>query len=530
MEIYADKGVFRPKEDIILTVTVAESCRVGITLTRLDEIAGEYAFDCQRGENRLTLPGFDCEMAGFGVLCRGGGEEARCAFDVQKGLRIFRYGFLSDFSPADADRTDVLSMAKHHVNAVQFYDWSYRHDELVAPAEDYRDMMGKHNSLPVIRDKIRACHERGMRALGYGAVYAAGAAYAESHPEQRLYTGAGPLKFIDVFSIMDLRSDWAEHIIREYQRAAELGFDGIHMDTYGFPKTALDCAGHTVHLEDDFPRLIRRTRAALPDSTLVFNNVGAWPVESTMNEPVDAVYIEVWPPYDRYHHLKELILTARRAGKAVVMAAYPAAFRTAGEREALCSQLILSCVFAAHGATQLWFGEENAAVTQGYYADYSRLTPEQETALRRYDDFFVRYEELFFDSGLRDVSMTHFGWDNTEYRCSLPASVGGEAGKLWLILRERPGRKLLSVINLCGESSDLWAEGHGDCAVQINVQLDVQISGTARKILTASPDDKNGDMLTPEYAVVQGERSREVHITLPEVKRFAFLLIEDADV
>ncbi len=38
-------------------------------------------------------------------------------------------------------------------------------------------MMGKRNSLTVIRRKIAACHARGMRALGYGAVYAASEAF-----------------------------------------------------------------------------------------------------------------------------------------------------------------------------------------------------------------------------------------------------------------------------------------------------------------------------------------------------------------
>lgn len=526
MEIYAEKGVFTPDEKILLSILSDTACRAVITVTSLDTVVGEYEFDCPSGQFSFELPPMGCDFGGFGVRLRGNGEEARCAFDVQRELRVFRYGFLSDFSPADVDGGDVLAMAKHHINAVQFYDWSYRHDDLVAPADEYRDMMGKLNSLPVIRGKIEACHARGMKAIGYGAVYAASADYAEKYPEQRLYTGAGPLKFIDVFSIMNLRSDWWAHIVDEYRRAVGAGFDGIHMDTYGFPKTALDSAGHTLHLEDDFPALIQRTREALPDSTLVFNNVGAWPVERTMGEAVDAVYIEVWPPYERYHHLKELVLNAKKAGKPVVMAAYPAAFRTASAQEALSSQLILSCVFAAHGATQLWFGEENAAVTQGYYADYSRLTPEQETILRQYDDFFVRYEELFFDDSLRDVSMTHFGWDNMEYRCSLPASVSGEPGKLWLILREKPGKKLISVVNLCGESSDLWAEGHKECAAQKNVTLDVQFFGAVKKVLTATPDRAGGDLRPAEYDLVQGGHGPELHLTLPEIARFAFILIE----
>ena len=527
MEIYADKGVFRPGETITLTVVCESACRALVSVTSLERTIGEYTFDCLAGENTAELPAVNCAFGGFGVLCRSNaGGEARCVFDVQEGRKAFRYGFLSDFAPGDGDGSDVLCMAKHHINAVQFYDWSYRHDDLVAASDEYRDMMGKHNSLPVILAKIASCRARGMLSLGYGAVYAASRDYAEKYPEQRLYAGAEPITFIDTFSIMNLRSAWAEHIADEYRRAVSLGFDGIHMDTYGFPKTALDSEGRTVHLEEDFPRIIRHTRAALPTKTLVFNNVGAWPMERTMREAVDAVYIEVWPPYDRYHHLKNLILSAKESGKSVVMAAYPAAFRTAGEREALYSQEILACVFAAHGATQLWFGEENAAVTQGYYADYSRLTEEAERTLRAYDDFFVRYEELFFDDELCDVSMTHFLGENREYRCSLPASADGEPGKLWLILREKPGRKLISVINLCQEDSDRWAEAHRECAVQTDVGFDVQFFGKIQKIFTASPDREGGDLREVEYRTIETPRGAEVHFTLPTLGRFAFVLLE----
>ena len=44
-----------------------------------------------------------------------------------------RYGFLSDFSSGDGDRLDVEWMRDLHLNAVQFYDWMYRHDRLLPP-------------------------------------------------------------------------------------------------------------------------------------------------------------------------------------------------------------------------------------------------------------------------------------------------------------------------------------------------------------------------------------------------------------
>lgn len=532
MEIYPEKGRYLPGEDILLTIRYDGAAeRFCISVFQLDACIGMLDVARNGERTHLLLPQTLNEFCGLGVLCEtDDGEAASCAVDIQKDMHVFRYGFLSDFSRAETSEADVLAMAKHHVNAVQFYDWSYRHDALVAEFDDYTDMMGKQNSMDVIRRKIRACHSRGMRALGYGAVYAAGEAFAAQHPEWRLYARAGePIRFINVFAIMNLESGWREHIVSQYRAAMNAGFDGIHMDTYGFPKTAMDAKGKTVYLEDDFVPLIEQTRSALPESTLVFNNVGGWPVEWTMHAPVDAVYIEVWPPYERYEHLRQLILTAKHAQKPVVLAAYPAPFRLDTPERALNAQLVLMSAIAAHGATQLWFGEENAALTQGYYADYTRLTAEQEKLLRTYDDFFVRYEELLFDDRLVDVSMTHCGWDNEEYVCDTPYSVTGEGGKLWLVLREQGNRKLITLINLTGDESSLWNEGRNAPNTLKNITLRVQAFAKPVKAWTASPDRNDCAAEPIDFTSEQGERGDVLSFCLPSLERFAILYLETED-
>ena len=529
MELYPEKGRYLPGEDSSLSIQYDGAAeRFRISVFRLDQSI--LAFEVERTGPRttFTLPAQRDDFCGLGVLCEAGnGESASCAVDIQGEIRAFRYGFLSDFSRAETNEADVLAMAKHHVNTVQFYDWSYRHDTLVADFDDYTDMMGKPNSFAVIRKKIAACHQRGMCAVGYGAVYAASEPFAARHPDWRLYARAGePIRFIDVFAIMNLESGWREHIVSQYCAAVQAGFDGIHLDTYGFPKTALDAEGSTVYLENDFEPLIEQTRAALPEATLVFNNVGGWPVERTMHAPIDAVYIEVWPPYERYEHLRQLVTTAKRAKKPVVLAAYPAPFRLDTPERALNAQLVLMSAIAAHGATQLWFGEENAALTQGYYADYTRLTAEQERTLRAYDDFLVRYEELLFDDSLADVSMTHCGWDNEEYICDVPYSVTGEGGKLWLILREHANRKLITLINLAGDASSAWNEGRNAPESIENITLRVQAFSPVVRAWTASPDQNFGAAEPVTIVREQGARGDVLTIQLPPLKRFAILYLE----
>jgi len=529
MEIFPNKGVYTPQDHIELTIVCREDADAFfVEVFSLEKRLKSFHVRRAGRVTRLVLPPFPCRFGGFGVVCTADTME-RCstAFDVQAENRVFRYGFLSDFSKDDQNDGDILSMAKHHINAVQFYDWAYRHDTLLPEGDEYTDPMGKQNSLSTVRYKISECHKRGMRALGYGAVYAATEAFAHEHEAWRLYSGEGPMRFIQVFSIMNLRSPWREHIVEQYGRAVrDVGFDGIHMDTYGSPKTAYDKEGNVIRLEEDFPLLIDQTRRRLPEACLVFNNVGGWPMEETMRTAVDAVYVEVWPPCEKYSQLKSLLLKAAEARKSVVLAAYPAFFRTEEAGRALNAQLVLMSAIAAHGATQLWFGEENAAITQGYYADYSALSESQEKLLRAYDDFFVRYEELFFDASLKDVSMTHFGWDNEEYRCLSPASVDGSGDKLWLILREGGGKKLISVVNLCGDAEDRWAKGREKAIVQRNVEFLVQVFGSVKTVFAASPDMDNGNATACPYEIRQGDKGPVLKLCLSQIEHFSMIYIE----
>lgn len=524
MEIFPLKGVYKSTEEVKVLIENCKSQRIKIEVYNLNNrvFSKEYV----KGEKEITLGYFS--EGGYGVVAKTEDNECSCAFDVQNTNRIFRYGFLSDFSDSGKDNNDVLYMAKHHVNSVQFYDWSYRHHKLVSDTIEYTDMMGKKNNLITIKNKIDEVHKRGMSALGYGAVYAAAKDYAEAHPKYRLYGSKDkPIMFIDVFAIMNLNSGWQNHVISQYIDAVKnVGFDGIHMDTYGFPKTALDYKGNIIHLEKDFPVLIKNTRKALPEAKLVFNNVGNWPVDVTKKEDVDAVYIEVWPFYNTYYHLKEIINNAKSENKPVVIAAYPAAFRLDTAQRALSSEIILLSTINVHGATQLWFGEENAAITQGYYSDYKKLTTKQERILRRYEDFFVRYEELFFDNELVDVSLTHAGWDNTEYRFNFNYTVTGEPGKLWTIIREKPGLKLISIINLNGDESFEWQKGRNEAKTVRNIKMFIEVPEKVKSVFWMDPEKNNGSMQELRREIVEGVKFHELEITIPSIKNVVIAVIE----
>ena len=518
-------------QEISLLVDVTCVCTLELRVCKLDELVFGGSFVLNPGSNQLTLPAMT-SCGGYGVDCTFWGTcekaEAHTSF-VVGASPVIRYGFSCNFSPGHDVRNEIDAFLKMHVDTVQFYDWSFRHDNLVSTSPSYEDMMGKVNSLDVIRRETAMAHEKGMKVLGYGAVYAASGDYWQEHPEQGLYDGAGrPITFIDVFKIMNIAdAGWRKHMIDEYSKAvSEIGFDGIHLDTYGWPKSALDKDGIPVRLEEGLSSFIDECRERMraqcgKDPFLVFNNVGAWPVTWTMRSTVDVVYCEIWPPMTRYRDLSSLIGLCRTSGKPVVMACYPKAFRLDDARRAIECQLLLSFVIAMHGATQLFFGDGGAVLTQGYYPDDSPLAPWQLDLVRLYQDFFVRYQDLMTDIRLEDVSMTHQDWDNPEYRFSCPSSPCGEGGKVWCHIREDGQRKLVYLVNLIG-NDDLWNEGKSEPPV-VDVTVDVLILKNVRKAWYASPEGG--------HAVLSGTTSIEpkgmVFQCSIRLHRAAMIYIED---
>lgn len=550
IDLYPGKAQFITGEPIGLIIEatglecVYESAM--LIVTRLEAVVGEHIITIQEGRNNIDLEPFESEFGGYGVVLRLINRkdmllEYYTAFDVVLDpAKSIRYGFLSDFKTSDCENNeDVSNLRKFHINMVQYYDWAYRHDDLVPREEKYKDLMGKEMDLKSVKRKIEECHQYGMKALGYGAVYAASSEFYQEHREWGMYTSAGePLVFIDTFYLMDVSksSPWRKHIIEQYAKAiSEVGFDGIHMDTYGFPKTAYSYGNkQLIRLEEEYPSLIEETKQRvdreLEENYLIFNNVGNWPVKGVSTSPQAAVYIEVWNPYSEYEQIKQMIEDAKVAcqnSKPVILAAYLEPFRIDTMEQAANAAYLLTASITANGAYHLLLGEERGVLTQGYYVDYSVLTPEVFDKLRTYYDFIVQYMELFYDAELVDVSMTHIGWDNTEYRCNHPSwSVTAKPDTIWLTIREKEFRKVISMINLCGNYESSWNKGKSMPIEQKDIKVQVQIDYMAAGVYLTSPDYEHGKVHMLTYEMIKSERGWVVEFTVPQLSYWSTVWID----
>lgn len=493
-----DKAQYLLGENVRIHTPAAMSGAV-VTLLRLERAA---PCDVRREEGSLLL--LSPTEGSYGIRLET--EEAwwEGAFDVAAERRqVTRYGFLSDFSPGDGGADDVLWMRDLHLNAVQFYDWMYRHDELLPEGEreEYQDPLGRDTSLSVIREKVERCRACGMRPFAYGAVYAATPEMFRQHPQWGMYTMDGkPMMFAGWLHFMNIAADcgWTEHLLEQYRRVIRFGFSGIHMDTYGFPKRVWDAHRRPVDLSGEFAGLIGRAAHAVTEvdgsAGVIFNAVNNWPVETVADAPQDAVYIEVWPPNDAYCDLYRLIREARLcSGKPVVLAAYMRPFMEADVPGAERALRLAWAAISASGGTQLVFGEGCGALRDSYYVNYAHLRKEFLPVIQRYCDFLVRYADLLYNDSGMDTGRTASGGINEDIifqSGSRRFSPDGTADTIWTILRESAARITIHLLNLLGNNA-AWNEAKNEPPQVDGICLRLRLDRPVRGIYCASPDGES---------------------------------------
>ncbi len=499
---------------------------------------------------------------GLGIVAEINGAFGHTAIDCGSGP--VRYGFVSDFTPADGERDEgvIAFLLQNHITHVQFYDWAYRPHQFAPDASDevlYHDTMGKPIALYVVKDLLRAMHRSRIAGLAYGAVYAAGKEYITSHPKEALYDAEGnTYDLIEKFFIMNCDNpEWRERILSQYRYAVdEVGFDGIHMDTYGYPKWGWGVSAHAsspaakhvaagtvlknippklkgksfekIFLEASFVSLINQWAGY--GSENIFNNVGGWPAAVTAYTDQAAVYIEVWEPYTQFHHLRSLMMQASQAGKPVILAAYLEPFKehdgTAyGPIES--AKLLLATV-SSHGATSLLVGEDGAVLTQPYYSDYARLTEDELILLQTYYDFQVSYRELLYAPDLVDITESYGSGENREIDCiidggSYETSIDGEAGTVWAIMHMNGSRVVISLINLIDQTESYWNREKEPCRTRPNAVLRIPRFFPVMKVYTCSPDMDHGLAREIPMQETHGAKGPAVEVELTQISQWTLI-------
>ncbi len=560
VEIYPHKSFYRENEKVVINIVVRnnnpseEVGEISISLFKHHQIIDKKKMRRNfTGGKTLIKMEFNVSegsLQGFGVEANLGVSKASTAFDVLNDwFERPRYGFLADFYREDEeDNEDILSMLKYHINVVQYYDWMYKHEDLVPKNNYYTDLLGRDLSKKAVKSKIEECHKCRISTLAYGAIYAASREFFDTHKEWALYTNDNrPQNLGNWFYIMNIseNSPWREHIIKQFQNAVvEMNFDGIHMDTYGFPKTAysnLDGNRKIEHLDDQFESLIDRTKLGLQSmknsSYITFNAVSNWAIEKIAKSVQNAIYIEVWDPQDTYYHIYQLVKRAKElSNKQVILAAYFKPYADTDhytEEECHTGFLLTSATIFASGGFHFALGEKNGVLPDPYYVKYKTLSENSVVELRRYYDFIVRYGNLLFSKRSIDNSMTHTGGENTEYTFNATNTKFSPYPKpdyVWTLIKEQRGYKIIQLINYTNIVSDSWNEAKERRpkeiqGIKVRVLVDEEIKG----IYVASPDFYSGHSYRLDYQKVTTERGTAVEFIIESLRIWSLIYIEIVD-
>ena len=541
-DINWSKSYYHPGEVASAAVTVHSEVPEPIPaslVVQISDLNGSLA----RLEQSLTLKGGDQILSitwdpptdsphGYGVdlelQSQSGGtlSTASTAFDVlERWTQMPRYGFLTDFGPGRTDAAETMAgLVKYHINALQFYDWMYRHDQFLTAQDPYEDPLGRTLSIKTVNALIDAAHTRGIDAMPYTAIYASSLEFYHAHPDWAMRNADGTTMFFgeNFLVYMDPRPDskWIHYLLDQFDQILEkTAFDGIHLDQYGNPKVAYDSNGQPYDVGAALAEVINATHAHVtalrPNGAVVFNAVTNWPIEQVAPADEDIVYIEVWPPYTTFLNLEQLVVQGQvyGHGKPVVLAAYidPSLVHNVRLMEAL--------IFASGGG-HIELGEHDDMLQEAYFPRYGKMSPALVEILRRDYEFAIRYQNA---TGPESTDAS------SEYRNriqvgSYSSDVSREKDIVLPIVRTSGDYTAVNLVNMLGIPTAEWLTPLPADPTPLGA-TPVSISDVTRPVAhvwMASPDGEDASLHELPFKLEGGRLSFQI----PSLQYWDLILIQ----
>jgi dextranase len=438
-------------------------------------------------------------------------------------------GFATSFD--ETARADVVSWLRQlRCTVVQVYDWMERYSSPLAAPGRYHDPLGRVIERADLEGLIVAIQQLGAVAQAYAPVCAADEEFALQHPNWLLYRNDGaPQSLGSLLWIVDpANRGWQQHWIESYARALdELGFDGLHLDTYGYPRAAVDGEGVPVAMGEGYAEFIEALRAARPKELLSFNQVNGVPRGIAASSPPSFRYVEVWAPNDRWRHLEGLL--ARSAGGAEprgdTLAIYPPVWSNDRD-EALRTCVLTEAVVTTLGASVLLWGDDRGVLSHPYYVDHETLSHDERTAVLQWHRFSLRCRDLLRAG--EDTTWYELADDNAAVTVTSDAPVSAEPTGGGLFCRVRRDNELVVVglVDLTGSADGSWSSdtAPGTCrSAEVSVLVATPELWRAQVAVLGVDDGRFVDLSTGEGEHREG---RALTCTVPLAAGWSVLRLQ----
>ncbi len=282
---YVGQARYNPGDSVTVTAVVAEtsgagswSGPVGFTVSHLgttvatgSTTATVAASGSQSVTWTTTAPTTD--FTGYLVTVTAGSSTTQTAIDVSSDATHFPRpaaltGYPSGTTTAQAQADVDQLVQNYHINAFQFYDWMWRHENPVQRTSGgtlpttWTAWNGDVISPTTVQNDIAAVHADGALALPYSMSYAGLQNYQSVSgvdPSWALkYASSGqPWAFemkpnqpnTNLYIFNPANTNWQNFITAKYlDEVNTMGFDGVHLDQLGNWGAMTDTSGNPVDL------------------------------------------------------------------------------------------------------------------------------------------------------------------------------------------------------------------------------------------------------------------------------------------
>ena len=364
---YTDKSTHSPGSQATITAEASGGGTVHFSVSHLGaEIdSGDASVENGKATWTYTTPSEDNQ--GYLVTATGADDtHSETALDVSSSWTRFpRMGYVSHFKPTAPEGTDghttyesflfqkpqdyINKLSQdYHINALQYYDWQYRHDQPVATG-DFAEKWplwydNTYAAKKTVSDYETAATNAGMGSLAYSMAYAANDGYDSSRiPDEWILrnddgsywrrdlgsqwwvnTPEGTPKPANHMTMMNVNTQgWRDYITDQYVTQKDaFGFDGTHIDTLG-QTVKKDASGNSVDLTDGLTVLVNETASKTGTATGINLPDGAG-TDKIGPSSASYIYTELWDHNETNQQVASYLQGARdkSANKPQIVAAY----------------------------------------------------------------------------------------------------------------------------------------------------------------------------------------------------------------
>lgn len=443
------------------------------------------------------------------------------------------HGFATSFQD-DAVPQTLEWLQALRCTVVQIYDWMETYSAPLGSPSGWHDPSNRPVSLAALQKLAVGMRAQGGVAHAYAPVYAVDLTFAAAHPELLMYRGdAAPERLFDQIKLADPGNPgWQRHFVETYGLAADrIGFQGFHLDTYGFPRAARDATGRDIDMRQAYRSFLDTVRRARPRDLLSFNQVNGVP--SAFEQPGEPSfrYSEIWSPNDRWRHFEAFIdrgagIAGHLGGSTVPrlrgsLACYPPVWgedpdhchdRPAALRTVVLTEAIATCL----ASSPLLYGDMTAALCDAYYPKHAKLTSAEADVILAWHRFALSCRDLFI--GGEDTSWTEIADDNGAVSVRWadgPVHPEPLGQSVMARVVHGDGWIAVSIVDLSGSLSGSWSQpsAQGSCR---SVTVRVLVTDPAQWTVAAAILGRDDDRFAPvRHRTTEHREGRAIEVQLP---------------